>query len=231
MGDIRMIDNLTTTDQQGTTHGVKCLVYGGPGSGKTYMARTCPNVIILSAESGLLSLRDVSLPVLVIRTVQELEAAYQWLAFDSSSHPYTTVYLDSISEIAETILATEKKGAKDPRAAYGELVEQTMAQCKKFRDLPGRDVVFCAKEGPFTEPVTNLPKAGPTCPGQRLANELPYLFDLVMRLEVHTTEQGERYRLLRTGPSPQAHAKDRSGVLAEYEYPDLGAIFSKIKGI
>ena len=63
---------ITSSRQAAEFHGIKCLVYGKAGHGKTYAARTAPKPIILSAESGMLSLRDVDIPVITIRTVEEL---------------------------------------------------------------------------------------------------------------------------------------------------------------
>ena len=42
--------------------GVKVLVYGQAGSGKTTLIRTAPAPLILSAEAGLLSLAGTDIP-------------------------------------------------------------------------------------------------------------------------------------------------------------------------
>jgi mRNA-degrading endonuclease HigB of HigAB toxin-antitoxin module len=49
---------------------------GVPGAGKTFMARTIPDVLVLSAEAGLLSLKDVSLPVINITSIKDLMDVY-----------------------------------------------------------------------------------------------------------------------------------------------------------
>ena len=46
----------TTTNQAAQLHGVKALVYGPSGAGKTTLCATAPAPIIISAEAGLLSL-------------------------------------------------------------------------------------------------------------------------------------------------------------------------------
>ncbi len=57
-----MAINLKTTKGLGADNGVKFLVYGQAGAGKTSLIPTLPNPIILSAEAGLLSIADASLP-------------------------------------------------------------------------------------------------------------------------------------------------------------------------
>ena len=101
-----------------STAGVKMLVYGQAGAGKTTLINTLPHPIILSAEGGLLSLQDADLPYIEIRNVNDLEEAYKWVVSDAANG-FESVALDSISEIAEVILSSEKKNNKDPRAAYG----------------------------------------------------------------------------------------------------------------
>jgi len=48
-------------------NGVKILVYGQAGSGKTSLIRTLPNPLVLSAEAGLLSIQDADLPYIEIK--------------------------------------------------------------------------------------------------------------------------------------------------------------------
>ena len=56
-----MAISLRNTRDVGTA-GVKVLVYGHAGAGKTSLIRTAPNPVILSAEAGLLSLSDLDIP-------------------------------------------------------------------------------------------------------------------------------------------------------------------------
>jgi anion-transporting ArsA/GET3 family ATPase len=44
----------TTTDAAGQLHGIKILIYGRSGVGKTTLAGTTPDVLMLSAEAGVL---------------------------------------------------------------------------------------------------------------------------------------------------------------------------------
>ena len=123
----------------------KFLVYGAAGAGKTYLIRTLPNPILLSAESGLLSIKDTRLPYLLIDTPQALNEAYVWLTQSEEAKNYQSIAIDSLSEIAEIILSGEKKIAKDPRQAYGATQDQMTDIIRAFRDLPSKHVYFSAK--------------------------------------------------------------------------------------
>lgn len=220
----------TTTDQAAQLHGVKLLVYGDSGAGKTFMASTAPAPVILSAEAGLLSLRRFQLPVIEIQTVEDLVQAHLWCQQSAEAGQFQTIYLDSITEIAEVVLANAKKLVKDPRQAYGELIEKMLSTIKAFRDLQGKHVVMTAKMEPFKDTLNGTVTYMASMPGSKLGPQLPYLFDEVFRLGIGVDAQGAKYRFLQTQPDLQYSAKDRSGVLDPVEPPDLNYVFNKILG-
>lgn len=222
----------TTTDQAGSSSGIKCLVYSGSGYGKTTLCATAPNPVILSAESGLLSLRKFQIPVMVIHTLEELMEAYRWLTTSPEANRFETVCLDSLSEIGEVVLAhlIKTKGQNDPRKAYGELMPQVTQMIRAFRDLPGKNVYFAAKMEQIKDEATGALKFGPSMPGQKLGPQLPYFFDEVFHLAIGKDDKGNLFRYLKTQPDLQYDAKDRSGALAAMEPPDLNHVFRKIKG-
>lgn len=226
-----MAVHITTTQQAAQFHGIKCLVYGKSGAGKTKLASTAPAPIILSAESGILSLREFQIPMIQIKTVADLTEVHQWALNSAEAKQFATIYIDSISEIGEVVLANAKAQVKDPRQAYGELIEKMMMTIKAFRDLPGKNVVMAAKQEPIKDEMTGIVQYGPSMPGSKLGPQLPYLFDEVFRLGVGKTPQGVEYRFLQTGPDLQYDAKDRSGSLDPVERPDLSFVFSKILGV
>lgn len=221
----------TTTDQAAQLHGVKVLVYGPSGVGKTTLCATAPAPIIISAEAGLLSLRKFTIPVIEIKTVEDLTEAHRWCMQSAEAAQFATVCIDSISEIGEVVLANAKRQVKDPRQAYGELLEKMMATIKAFRDLQGKHVYMAAKMEPVKDELTGVVRYMASMPGAKLGPQLPYLFDEVFRMGINKTPQGEAYRFLQTQPDLQYDAKDRSGTLDPIEPPDLNHVFSKIQGV
>lgn len=220
---------LQSTADVGLRNGVKMLVYGGAGAGKTVLCSTAPAPIILSAESGLLSLRRVRLPYIEIKTLQDLIEAYNWCKSSREAAQFATICLDSISEIAEVVLESEKQRQKDPRKAYFELQTILEKIVRDFRDLPGKHVYFSAKMEATKDGNTGAVMYGPSMPGQKIGPSLPYFFDEVFRLFVgKDPTNNQEFRALRTRPDYQSDAKDRSGMLDELEYPDLSRIIAKI---
>ena len=211
------------------SNGVKFIVYGPSGAGKTTLIKTLPNPIILSAESGLLSIQDSNLPYIEINSMDDLTEAFQWAANSDEAKGFDSIALDSISEIGEVVLNYEKKIAKDPRQAYGALSEQMTDIIRAFRDLPSKHVYFSAKLEKSQDEMGRL-LYNPSMPGKSLTQALPYLFDEVLALRVERDAEGQAQRAIMCDSDGVWLAKDRSGKLDAWEAPDLGAIIAKIGG-
>lgn len=208
-------------------NGVKLLVYGAAGAGKTTLIPTLPNVVVLSAEGGLLSIQDAELPFIEITTMAELQEAYKWLAESAEAAQFESVAIDSISEIAEVCLNYEKKVNKDPRAAYGAMQEQMADIIRAFRDLPAKHVLMTAKLEKTSDEMGRILYA-PSMPGNKTGQSLPYFFDEVLALRVEKDADGVAQRALMCDSDGLWLAKDRSGKLDAWEAPDLQYIIRKI---
>lgn len=223
-----MAINLKTTGSL-SANGVKLLVYGQAGAGKTSLIKTLPNPIVLSAEGGLLSLQDADLPFIEISDMETLREAYTWLTQSDEAKGFESVALDSISEIAEVVLNAEKKATKDPRQAYGAMQEQMADIIRAFRDLPGRHVYMSAKLEKTQDEMGRVLYA-PSMPGNKTGQALPYFFDEVLALRVERDAEGVTQRAMMCDSDGLWLAKDRSGKLGPWEAPDLGEIIAKIGG-
>lgn len=212
-----------------TANGVKILVFGASGAGKTSLIKTLPNPVVLSAEGGLLSIQDADVPYIEIKTMDDLMEAYSWCKESAEANGFQSVALDSISEVAEVVLAHELKNNKDGRAAYGELNTTMQAMIRAFRDLPGKHVYFSAKMEKSQDESGRI-LFGPSMPGKSLSQNLPYFFDEVLALRVERDAEGKNQRALMCDTDGLWLAKDRSGKLDPWEAPDLGAIIAKIGG-
>jgi len=216
--------NITTTKDYGEGS-LTALVHGPPGSGKTYAARTCPGkVLVVSAEAGLLSLRDCDLDVATISTFSDLKRVY--LLLNDKDHGYDWVYIDSLSEVAEICLAEEMGKTAHGVKAYGEMMVAVMRLVKAFRDLDV-NVVMTAKQGRDVDPE-GVAYMAPELPGKKLSLKLPYEFDLILAAGTHIDGEGNKHRVFKTRTDQGVLAKDRSGALAPLERPDWAAIHAKI---
>ena len=223
-----MAINVKTTGSL-SANGVKVLCYGAAGAGKTSLIQTLPNPIVLSAEGGLLSIQDADLPYIEINDMATLQEAYKWLTESADAKGFQSVALDSISEIAEVVLNAEKKATKDPRQAYGAMQEQMADIIRAFRDIGGKNVYMSAKLEKTQDEQGRI-LYGPSMPGNKTGQALPYYFDLVLALRVEKDAEGNTQRALMCDSDGLWLAKDRSGKLAAWEAPDLGAIIAKIGG-
>lgn len=220
---------LTSTKRSALENGLKVLVYGLAGTGKTRLcATTGEPTVIISAEAGLLSLREIDIPVIEVKTIDDLSDAYRFVLGAAEAAAFRWICIDSISEIAETILSTEKKLNKDPRHAYGALNEQMADLVRLFRDLPGRNVYMSAKMDRIKDDATGAFLYVPSAPGKTVGPMLPYLFDEVFALRVEKDAEGRDAAWLQTRRDFQYDAKDRSGALDAFEPPNLAAIAAKI---
>jgi hypothetical protein len=207
-------------------YGVKACLFGESGIGKTRLLSTAPNPLILSAESGLLSLRKEKVPYIDISTYKGLTEAYQWVLQSSEAKKYQTFGLDSLSEVAETVLGEELKKTNDPRRAYGEMQQQMYRLIRNFRDINGKHIVMVAKQMMTHVGLTTC--ACPIMPSEKLQAQLPYFFDLVLHMYVGADPtNGKSYSAIHTQSSVNWQAKDRSGMLDSIEFPHLGGIFKK----
>jgi phage nucleotide-binding protein len=210
-----------------TEAGLKVLVYGQAGAGKTSLIRTLPAPIVFSAEGGLLSIQDADLPFVEIATMADLTEAYAWVTGSAEAREFASVALDSISEIAEVVLTAEKRAAKDPRQAYGAMQDTMASMIRSFRDIPGRHVYMSAKLEKTQDEMGRV-LYSPSMPGNKTGQSLPYFFDEVLALRVEKDAEGNPQRALMCDSDGLWTAKDRSGKLGQWEGPDLGAIIAKI---
>jgi hypothetical protein len=222
-----MAIKLTTTHDAARLHGVKFLIYGGAGTGKTSLCATAPAPIIISAEAGLLSLRDTNIPVVQVSTLQDLGEAYAFVTQSEDAKDIETICLDSLSEIGEVCLSAERAATNDGRRAYGEMQDKMQKLIRNFRDIEGRHIYFSAKLE-RQEDDHKVVTYQPSMPGRQVGPALPYMFDEVFALRAEDDAEGQIQRWLQTQPDKQYTAKDRSGRLDRFETPNLSAIINKI---
>jgi hypothetical protein len=209
--------------------GVKCVVYGGAGVGKTRLCATAPKPIIISAEEGLLSLSDVSCDYVEIKSLKDLDDAYRQL----KGSDYETICLDSLSEIAEVLIQELKPQFKDGRQAYMALADAMIPMLKKFRDIKGKNTVFTCKKIDVKDDESGKVTTELFLPGNVLGNQVPYIVDELFYMDISRTG----IPFLQTKPSRNVFAKDRSGALnpdgelakSKDDVPNLTELFAKIR--
>lgn len=220
------MSQLQPVGQLARRFGVKAIIYGGPGTGKTPLTSTAPRPVLLVVEPGLLSMRTSNVPAFEAYTYPKIIEFLDWFHSSKEAANFDTLAIDSISQVAEIILTNELLVNKDGRKAYGEMSIKVMQILNKLYFMPQKHIYLIAKQGTFDENGTARKK--PFFPGQDLNVKVPHLFDEIFHLALTRIPgiNGE-VMAIRTKESYDIMARDRSGNLAEFERPHLGEIFTK----
>lgn len=233
------INNLKPASQLAKRYGVKSIIYGAPGSGKTPLVNTAPRPVLLVTEPGMLSMRTSTIPAFEAYTAALITEFFEWFMKSREASNFDTLAIDSISNIAEIILAEELGKVKHGMKAYGNMSGRTMKIANDLYYMPQKHIVMIAKQGTYENGRQTILQDGnvtyepvmqkrPFFPGKDLNVKMPHLFDNVLHLsEVSIPGQPKPVRALRTKEIPEVFARDRLGNLGEVEPPDLSALFNK----
>jgi len=219
------INDLRPASEMARRFGVKSMIYGGPGSGKTPLVQTCPRPVMLVIEPGMMTMRQSKIPAFEAATAERIDEFFAWIFGSQEARQFDTLAVDSVSQMAEVFLTRELGRWKDGRKAYGEMSRHIMDKIiNPLYYLPQKHIYLIAKQG--TEGETG--KKRPYFPGQDLNVKVPHLFDEVWHIGMENIPGvvGPQ-RAIRTRESFDTMARDRSGMLNELEPPDIGALFSK----
>ncbi|WP_026487664.1 ATP-binding protein [Caldanaerobius polysaccharolyticus] len=220
---------------------VKALIYGEPGAGKTYLACTAPNPLVLLTEydvskaTMLRVQKDLNKEIAVwpVAAWSDLEEAFEFL--QSGEHDFQTVVLDSLTDLNRRLTrsivetAVERRPSHDPdvpeQGDWFRVSEKLRHMVRMFRDLPMHVVMTCLVQDVRQE-MLKVPLVQP----RSLALELPGLFNLVGCLKAVETDDGHVRKLLVEATDTYV-AKNPGGVLPPViESPNFTKIFEEVCG-
>jgi hypothetical protein len=203
------------------------LIYGLAGSGKTPIAATAPDTIIIASEPGLKSLSYLKLPYIIAPTYEQANDALKWCQQSNEVKKFRNIFYDSASALSENILFAEKKRSSDARKYSPETYSKTMEIVKGFQNIRDKNVIMTCRaimiDGKAV-PFAAVPKLGPA---------FPYDFDNVFYITRHTDPNtGNEYSALRCRANDACEvARNRGGRLSLWEPADLTHIFNKSNGV
>jgi len=161
-------------------HYLKCLIYWAPGTGKTFFAAWAKNVLVGSAEAGLLWIKSW-VNYAQIKSFKDLQELF--IILEEWKHKYDTFVLDSVTEVNDIIInelsADKWQMYQNDRWTLGK---KLMDMFRKFRDLP-MNIIFVCHEQPIND-EERIVKYIPMISGKTWA-KAPGLFDVVGRTYVN----------------------------------------------
>ena len=228
----------------GKTSQIRCLLGQDFQNGAWVQSGFQPEkVLVLSAESGLLCVRDLVASGQVegfeVRSLADFQEGLRFcLSPDFRQAGYQWVFIDSLTEIAARCAEDLQKkypSKSDSFKMWGEYSQTMTDIIKTFRDLGGVNVVFtCLLAVEKDDAGRRFPV--PDISGSGLKQRLTSYFDEVLVMErlvlnVSNPEAPTMQEVLVFNTkNPVGLAKDRSGKLAETEYPSLLSVRNKILG-
>lgn len=192
-------------------------------------------VLTLSAESGLLCVRDLveqkMLEGYEIGSLQDLREAQIMLMTPEFRDRYGWVFIDSLTEISSRCVEAMRiryPSGSDTYKMWGEYNDAMTLLIKAFRDMSDYNVVFtCLESVDIDENKRRF--LAPAISGSQLKERLTSYFDEVFHMTETASEDGFVWRVFHTA-HPVGLAKDRSGRLSPVESPNLLHIKNKILG-
>lgn len=223
---------------------MSALIVGDAGSGKTSMAATAENPLVLYCDDNELSLRRIAKDYVRITDFNQ----YQSIYFDIMSEmragtfSYSSVIIDCLS--ATTPLVIKSSTGKDLASLndWPKIISDWREGIKPYLDFtkPGLydrpiDVIMTARMTYEKSEADGRMYPWPDVPGRKLPQEVMAWYDEVFRLDCQDVfENGEQRKqyIIYTAKEDGFPAKDGSATLDLIEEPNFAHLKDKIhKGL
>ena len=223
---------------------VKALIYGDPGSGKTFLACTAKNPFLILSEwavakptlERLRRDRGIDPDTWFVNSWDDFMEAYKYVSANISK--YDTIVVDGVTDLndravteilSSSINAANRKTAHDPDQLeigdWGKVLNRTLYAVRLFRDLPC-DVVMTALAQEIKNEMFTAPMVSP----KTAQKKLPAHFNLVGYLVAEPRPGKPSLRKLHLDATITYHAKNPGGALpATIEDPDFSIIVPQIR--
>lgn len=213
------------------SYGVKAVIYGPPGGGKTPVINTCPRPVLLACEPGLLSMRNSNVPTWQGETAERVDDFFKWFFESIETKNFDTLAIDSTSQMAEIYLQAALTGKsasgnkKHGLAAYGDMATRTLEQLNGVYFTREKHTYLIAKQEIITEGGISCKR--PYYLGKQLPVEIPHKYDEILQLDTQNVPGVGQVKAFRCIGSIDVVARDRTGMLNEFEEPNFEKLIRK----
>ena len=214
------------------------LIIGSSGVGKTSLIRSLPDpsseTLMISLEGGTACLKGTDFDIIEVdnkKPIEFMDELYDMLTSKPSEKKYKNIFIDSLTELGQSILSQLKKDphygqAKNALPMYGKYNEIMTTIVKSYRDMTAYNVFFTCLDSVEKDGLEKIESVN--IPGTAIKNGIRAWFDIVVFYKIYKDEEGTVHRKLITSTEESVLAKDRTGVLDAFEEADLGIILSKV---
>lgn len=222
------INDLRTANDCALQYGLKAILYGGPGTGKTPLINSIPNVVLLATEPGLLSMRGSTVPTFEAYSIEKIEEFFAWLKTPEANN-FSSIAIDSVSQMAEIYLKHHLSNNRHGMKAYGDMSRDVYEHLEFLYYMKAKHIFLLAKQQTKDEGGGVLKKR-PYFPGQELHVRVPHLYDQILHVGVANIPGQGQQRAITTQETFETNARDRSGKLNAIEpwANGLGEIINKV---
>lgn len=220
------------------SRGLKTLLYGPAGSGKTWLAATFPEPLFLDLEGGLRTvfqlrpvLRFPKDPSEEIQSLEQVREFYRLVRSDPDPH-YDTLVIDSLNELQVLVTkevlgqfaATRQYEDQMTMADYGKVNRVFLQIVRAFLKLPYH-VVMTAVETPREYEGQEV---YPKFTGKQIWPELQRMVDQIGYLHVRKGENNEQEHVVSFMLHTSYVAKDRLGIRERFLPNNFKAILAAV---
>lgn len=223
---------------------VKALIYGNSGAGKTWLACTAKNPLLILSEWAVARPTLAKLHIdfgidpdtIYVNSLADFDDAYDYAAAHAAD--YSTIVVDGLTDLNdramdEILVENTRLAALNDRVHvadrleigdWGQVANRTLKMARKFRDLPC-DVVMTALSMDVKQEMFTIPMLVPKTVQKRIAA----YFNFVGFLDVDITPNKLTQRKLYINLTNIYQAKNPGGALeGVIVNPHMGQIITQV---
>jgi len=206
------------------------LLYGPPGAGKTTLCSSFPRPVFLDCDGGLRTVASRGVDYLRCGTLPHLQQAI--IAVEQALDAYDTIVVDSLTELARTVVEAEclsagtGNGGRPTLQIWARVITVVGTMVRRLRRA-GKTLVLTALDRETRDAHGAVTNVRPALPGQ-LARDIAALSDLVLYIAPSGTgDDGEGWTpVITTKQNRCVYAKDRSGALPRRMRATIDPLFA-----